>query len=193
MELKQKLSDIGKGAMGVIEKIGKKNLIIICSVLLCGLAVYLNFIIFANEDDIPYGASNMEDNYQNVDSDGAKDEGESYFASTQLNRTKARDAALEVLRTVVANENTIDSAKEQALSDIAEIAKQIEMEANVESLVESKGFSQCIAVISEGNISVIVGSDELLPAEVAQINEIVFEQTGIEPTGVKIIVKDVNA
>ncbi|MBQ4298353.1 MAG: SpoIIIAH-like family protein, partial [Clostridia bacterium] len=112
-----------------------------------------------------------------------------YFASTVLNRQKARDEAVEVLRTVVSSENALETAKQQALGDIERIAADIAKEADIETLVRSKGFESCIAVISGDVVNVIVKSSGLLPSEVAQINEIVLEQTGTKPENVKIIEK----
>jgi hypothetical protein len=51
----------------------------------------------------------------------------------------------------------------------------------------AKGFEECVAVISNGNASIVVKSDGLTPAQLAQINEIVYEQASIKPVNVKII------
>ena len=73
---------------------------------------------------------------------------------------------------------------------MAKIAEDIRNESNVEALVKAKGFEACVAVLSGDKISVIVRSDEQLTAgQVAQINEIVYSQTGIAPSGVNIIQK----
>ena len=55
----------------------------------------------------------------------------------------------------------------------------------------SKGFAQCVAVISDNGISVVVDVAEtaLTPAQIAQINTIVYEQTGITPDKTVIIEK----
>ena len=53
----------------------------------------------------------------------------------------------------------------------------------------AKGFEECVAIISGDNASIIVKSDGLLPNEVAQITEIVYEQAGILPTNMNIVEK----
>ena len=76
------------------------------------------------------------------------------------------------------------------MAEMASIALDIQNEANIESLVKAKGFENCVAVISGDKINVIVGSaEELVASQVAQINEIVYEATGILPTNVKIMRK----
>ena len=177
-------------------RIGKRNLILIVCVFALGAVVYLNFWLFSSPDgNIAYGTSNMKDTVGSADAsvsaeDKEKEKGaDEYFASTVLNRQKARDEAVEVLRTVVSSENALETAKQQALGDIERIAADIAKEADIETLVRSKGFESCIAVISGDVVNVIVKSSGLLPSEVAQINEIVLEQTGTKPENVKIIEK----
>ena len=54
----------------------------------------------------------------------------------------------------------------------------------------AKGFEQCVAIINDGMCTVIVMTEGLLPNQMAQINEIVYEQTGIKPVNVKYIEKN---
>ena len=92
---------------------------------------------------------------------------------------------------MVNSEDALQELKDEALSGINRIAAQMEAEAKIETLVKSKGFEECVAVISDNNASIIVRSDALLPNEIAQIKEIAVEQSGIPVSGIKIVeVKD---
>ena len=172
------------------ERLGKRNLIIICSVLLVGIIAAASWALLPadNADDLPSGAECESDGTQEA---GAGEEADSYFVASQLSRQKARDEAMEVLQGVIEDENSNEEAKATALADIAKMAEDMEAEANVETLVMSKGFAQCVAVISDNGISVVVDIDEsaLTPAQIAQINTIVYEQTGITPDKTVIIEK----
>ncbi len=178
----------------VIGKIGTRNIVIAGSVLLIGIAVILNFIMFGNsapvvgEGDV-LGTGLERDENESVDNSGE----DAYFASAQLNRKQARDQALAVLQTVVDSSTADMTSKEQASNDISRIASEIQAEANIETLIKSKGFEECVAVIGEGSASIIVRSDGLLPNELSQIKEIVYEQAGIDPIGIKIIEQSPNA
>lgn len=188
------------GESGLFAKIGKRNLVLICAVLFIGLAVYLNYMWFSDAaeptgGDIGYGENNnlangtTEPEDENVSGTTTPDT-DSYFTSAQLSRQQARDEALQVLQTVLANAQALDETKEQALADISAIAGEIEHESNVEALVVAKGFEDCVAVINGDKASVIVKSaEELLPSQVAQITEIVYQQTGILPVNLNIIRK----
>ena len=70
--------------------------------------------------------------------------------------------------------------------------RDIEVYALQSTGFEAKGFEDCIAVISSGKATIIVKTDTLLASEIAQINEIVYEQSGILPTGLTIIEKAPN-
>ncbi len=173
-------------------KLGKRNIIIACSVFLIGAAVLLNWVLFTGTDkgdgydgyDTPSGnVSTPGDQSNAIDADAT------YFSATQTSRQKARDEALEVLQSVVDNPDSDEVVKAEALASISAIADEIQKEADIESLITAKGFAQCVAVLNGDTASIIVKADTLQPAQLAQINTIVFEQTGIAPTGVTIINK----
>ena len=177
----------------VFSKAGKRNLIIVCAVLLIGLAVYLNYTWFyGSAGDLGYGQNNMTDEPAgNTDTQGGQNVSVStYFSATQLSRKQARDEALDVLQDVVASEEAQEAAKNDAMVQMSKIAQDIQNEANIESLVKAKGYEECVAVINGEKINVIVKSGEaLIASQVAQINEIVYEATGILPANVKIMRK----
>ncbi len=187
LKLKDAFASVKKG----LGRIGKRNITIALAVLLIGGAVYLNWALFretgegytysSGSDAVSDGASDGQASL--VNSEGAG----SYFSVTAINRERARDESLEVLRQIIDNEESLEAAKQEALTDINEIASTIEKEANIETLIKAKGFSECVAVISGSNCSVVVSSDGLMENEVAQIQEIVYDQASISPDGVKII------
>ena len=171
-------------------KIGKRNLIIAGAVALIGAAVILNFVMFGGAPKDGYSGYD-EPSGLTGNGEGEMNASDTYFASAQVSRQRARDEAMEVLQGVIEDENSGEEAKATALADIAKMAEDMEAEANVETLVMSKGFEQCVAVISDNGISVVVDVAEtaLTPAQIAQINTIVYEQTGITPDKTVIIEK----
>ena len=102
----------------------------------------------------------------------------------------SREEALAVLQNVVDTSDAESAERTQALEDIATMAANIEAEANIEAMVMAKGFEQCVAIINDGMCTVVVMSDGLLPNQMSQINEIVYEQTGIKPVNVRYIEKN---
>ena len=176
-------------------KAGIKTLIAIGAVLIIGGVVTLNFVLRNGVDGTSSGKMAIDLSSGTGTTDIGQstkltaDDVEDYFAAISLQRKQARDEAMEVLASVAENESALEEAKQAALEDMNRLALDIEREANIETLVQSKGFEQCIAVISGDKCNVIVESSGLLPGEFAQISEIVYEQAGIIPDNLKIIEK----
>ena len=182
------------GGENGIKKFGIRNIVIVLSVLLIGAAVYVNWALFGGGPDenqsgngdamINGGVTDGENNDNQVS--GEKNDEVDYFAASQIERQRARDEAIEVLQGVVDDATAIGASKEQALADIAAIAANIEMEANIESLIKAKGFEECVAVISGDKANIVVKSEGLKPNQLSQILEIVYLQADIVPANVTI-------
>ena len=196
-EEKYELIETEEEEVSVIDKVkdffarlGRRNLIIIGAVLLVGVAICLNWVLFADTTDGGYDYGNSSGAAGNEVENTETSEVLAYFASTQVSRDRAREEALAVLQNVVDSADTDSAEKAQALEDIATIANNIEAEANIEAMVMAKGFEQCIAIINDGMCTVVVMTEELLASHMSQINEIVYEQAGIKPVNVKYIQKN---
>ena len=166
-----------------------RGVVVTAAVLLIGLAVYLNYRWFYDPTlALGYGENNMEDNYSDSVGTGASGEND-YFAAALLNRQQSRDEAIDVLTLVSSSEDADEATKAEAQAKISRIATDIQNEANIETLVKAKGFEECVAVIGDGAVSVIVKAESLQAKETAQILSIVYETTGIAPENVSIINK----
>lgn len=181
-EIKEKTKDL-------FSRVGRKTVIVVCAVLLIGTAVLLNFILRDGEAE-PTDAVKQKTDLSDLSSTVKEsDTVAEYFATMVLNRKNARGEAVDVLKKVVESDTAVDEMKNQAAEDLKQIAKDIESEANIETLILAKGFEKCIAVISGETASVIVQSDGLLPSELSQIKEIVWEQASILPENLKIVAR----
>ena len=168
-----------------------KSTIVIVAVLLVGLAVYLNYRWFYDPiESLGYGDNNMENNISDSQETGSSADTENdYFSSTVLSRAQARDEAIDVLKLVTEDEEASAEAKAEAAAKISKIAVDIQNESNIETLVKAKGFEECVAIIANEAVSVIVKADSLQANQAAQILSIVYETTGINPQNISIINK----
>ena len=187
VEVKEGFVNIGKA----FKRNLKRNLIVISTLVMIIGAVWLNIALFGNADDDQIA------NDQTINADSENTENiakDSYFASAQVDRSKARDEALEVLYQIKDSETSTAEAVESALASIEQIAKDIENEATIENLIKAKGFEECVAIISEGNCSIVVSITEptLAANQIAQIKEIVIDTAGIVPSAIKIISRTVS-
>lgn len=121
------------------------------------------------------------------DADATLEEPNDLLAITVLNRTAVREDAMAVLQSIADNPDALPDEREDALAQISDIMGDMAAEANIEALAVARGIPECVAVISGENCSIIVDSAEISEAERAQIVEIVYEQSGILPIGIRVI------
>ena len=167
-----------------------KSTLAVIAVIIIGLAVYLNYRWFYDPiDSLGYGDNNMDDNLAGAEPDADLSGENTYFTGVSISRQEARDEAIEVLRLISEDTEASAEAKAEAAAKISQIAVDIQNEKNIETLVKAKGFEECVAVISEGAVSVVVKAESLQANEAAQILAIVYETTGISPEKISIINK----
>lgn len=193
-----KKESFGEKAKNFFSRLGKKNLVIIGSFAVVAVALIIGIAVYNRSSDKGFDYSqgtgmqdvnsetNKETNKGN-DKNDKNDSVDTYFSSVELDRKRTRDEALEVLQSVVDNASASEQAKSEALAEITAIAKTMDTEANIETLIEAKGFAECVAVIKDESANIVVKSDGLQAAQISQINEIVYEQAGISPVNIKII------
>ena len=112
---------------------------------------------------------------------------DTYFENARYTRKKSRDEAIAVLKSIVENEKADADARMNATNNINNYAVTSERETTIENLIKSKGFTECIVFIGKDNVSVVVETAGLKPAEAAQIKDIIVAETSLNPDAVKII------
>jgi stage III sporulation protein AH len=202
MDLKPKFNEIKEK----IKKVDWKNMIttkafitvgcvmLVCAAVLVSTLVNRDAETVGNEENRVLGNTLLVDASVDDTEVGADTElnanpetAEDFFAMAIINRTQVRDSALEVLREIASNPDTLPDAKEDALSSISKIADEMSAEANIETLIKAKGIADCVAVISGESCSVVVNKSGLDPDDLTQITDIVFEQTGIAVQNITVV------
>ena len=99
-----------------------------------------------------------------------------YFATVRLSRQEARDSAVTLLQEAMAYGEEDATESNAQLEELIEIAL---CEAQIESLVIAKGYTDCVAYIADDAISVAVAAPEggLQQADVAVISDIIITQS----------------
>lgn len=100
-----------------------------------------------------------------------------YFAAVRLSRQQARDSAVELLQEAMAYGSGEETS--QSSAQLEQIIRMALTEAQIESLIVAKGYTDCVAYMSEDGISVAVASPEggLQQTDAAVIADIVLSQT----------------
>ena len=110
-----------------------------------------------------------------------------YFAAVRLSRQQARDSAVNLLQEAMAYSDQTKAAETSAeLEDIVQTALS---EAQIESLVIAKGYSDCVTYMSSDGVSVAVSAPEggLQAEDVAVIADIVMTQSEYTLDEIRIV------
>ena len=110
-----------------------------------------------------------------------------YFAAVRLSRQQARDSAVNLLQEAMAySEASKEAESAMALEDIVHTALS---EAQIESLIIAKGYTDCVAYMSGEGISVAVAAPEggLQNEDVAVIADIVMAQSDYTLDDIRVV------
>ena len=110
-----------------------------------------------------------------------------YFAAVRLSRQEARDSAINLIQEAMAYSDSTKAAESSAeLEDIIQTALS---EAQIESLIIAKGYTDCVAYMSNEGISVAVAAPEggLQEADVAVIADIVMTQSDYPLSDIRVV------
>ncbi len=189
-----------------MKRIFKKNQIMITALaVMIAVAGYLNYSgrLFgentekannelANQELLDISLEETAElNEDIVDIDGTPGEavltsGTGIVAEAKLTREQVRAENKETLLEIINNTSIGDEQKAEAVSRMVEMTEIAELEATVETMLLSKGFSESVVTITEQGVDVVVNSEELTDANRAQIEDIVARKTGVEPENIVI-------
>ena len=110
-----------------------------------------------------------------------------YFAAVRLSRQEARDSAVNLLQEAMAYSDQTKSV--ESAMELEEIVQTALSEAQIESLIIAKGYTDCVAYMTNSGISVAVASPEggLQDADVAVIADIVLSQSDYTLDDIRVV------
>lgn len=176
-------------------KTWKKNLLAAAVLLTVCAGIYLNWMY--SEDQAVADLTDTLDSAKILSSDMlvmgtdslnmSDNTASAYFAAVRLSRQEARDSAVSLLQEAMAYAEDEESSQSNAqLENIVQIAL---CEAQIESLVIAKGYTDCVAYIGDEGISVAVASPEggLQQDDVAVIADIVLTQSDFTMDDIRVV------
>lgn len=110
-----------------------------------------------------------------------------YFAAVRLSRQQARDSAVNLLQDVAVNSD--QTKAEESAAELEDIVQTALTEAQIESLIIAKGYTDCVAYMSSEGISVAVAVPEggLKQEDVAVIADIVMSQSAYTLDDIRVV------
>lgn len=109
------------------------------------------------------------------------------FAQMRLSRQTARDEAVGLLQETIAYAEGQDTA--QTSRELENIIAEALAESEIESLVIAKGYSDCVAYISDNGISLAVAAPAsgLTSDDVSLLADIVMSQTDFGLSDIRVV------
>ena len=183
-------------------KTWKKNMVAAAVLVTVCAGIYLNWLYTdaeqtANLTDTLNSDKILSEDMLVLNEDGALDASvedlendlnlTDYFAAVRLSRQEARDSAVTLLQETFAYSEGSDA--EKSSEQLEMIVQTALTEAQIESLVIAKGYTDCVAYMSEEGISVAVAAPEggLKQADVAVITDIVLSQSDYDMTSIRVV------
>lgn len=167
--------------------INRRHIILASLVVALGLAIFLNYKLSSNNAVATNGDLGDSSYVANTNVSATKSD---FFASARLTRSQNRDTAEDVLKKVTENTSATAEERKSATDTINQIAKDINTEGQIETLIKAKGFPECVCLISNKTASVVVKpktSNSLSANDSAQISDIVIAKTKFDRTAINII------
>lgn len=171
----------------------KKQAVLVGLVVLLGVAVMTNWYFTGPNAGISSTGGNEDSS--NVDSQNLGDaiyvnstevDGE-YFASAKLSRDESYDSAVATLKEIIESSDVDKQSLQTASDAMASITQRQIAQANIENLVRAKTGSECVAVISDDSVEIIISDSAVSASSILQIKEIVMNNTEISAEKISII------
>ena len=93
----------------------------------------------------------------------------------------------ELLEDILKDDSAEVAVKQAAVDEAAVIAQNILKETNIESLIEAKGFTECVAYINGESCTVVVNGDMEDERNALIVRDIAVSESGVSAENVKII------
>lgn len=107
--------------------------------------------------------------------------------SFRSRREEAFLADVATLETLCGQENLADSIREDAARQLQEMISTREAQLALEGALTESGISPCVAVISEGSVTIVTDKATLTDGESALVMTLAQTHAGVAPSGVRVI------
>ena len=184
--------------------IERRHIILSCLTAMLAVAVYINYSLAGSpvttpvselrQDSVNYGDTEFVSaapgeppaGAEEVSASPEPDPAADYFAQARLEKSVSRDEAIATMQMMLGGGDlTQDEAIATAI-DAVGISALVEKEGNIESLIKSQGFSDCVVYLDGDSAKVVVRSDGLNASDAALIKDIILGEVTISSENIRI-------
>lgn len=110
-----------------------------------------------------------------------------FYVETRLERDRSRSEQEDLLRSIIADENTTPEARAAAQGRLIELKRRAAGESEAESLIRAKGFPDAIVFLNDQGAVVVMKIFDLQAKDAARVADVTSTATGVPFEQVKII------
>ena len=173
----------------------KRHTALAVLVLFLGVAVLANWYYTSPENDVLAADGSSDVDISNVNGQnlgdaiyvGSSDISDEYFAGAKLSRDETFDEAVATLKEIIQSSEIDEQSVKTATDSINNLSERRILQVNIENLIKAKTGSECVAVINDNSVEVIIYESAISEQSVLQIKEIVVEYTGFSAEKISII------
>lgn len=114
---------------------------------------------------------------------------QTFFAVSRLERERARSQRIELLQQLIDNPNTDADTRRQAEQELVELSRKIAQEAEIESLIQARGFENVLVYLYDDASVVIIQTEELTDAQAAQAADAVAKVAGVPFPSISVMAR----
>lgn len=150
----------------------------------------------ATEEDILEAATDVTDTAE-LDIDDEEVPGEAilvsnpieagYFVSNRLEREQMRARNKEIFNQIIESPDVSQNLKQDAINRMIDLTKTAEKENATEIMLGARGFDDALVSISEGSVDVVINAPTLTEQQLAIIESVVKDKTGISVEHMNIV------
>lgn len=192
--------------------IGKRQIILSCLSVMLAVAVYINYSLTQSDLSAATPTSELtaeQEHYgdtefvnaeaqesqpvQETAADAAQDDtaqadaaSEDFFARARLEKTTNRDQAVQTLQMIMGGGDLTEDEIITTALNAVEVSNLIECEGNIESMIKSQGFADCVVYLDGESAKVVVKSDGLEASDAALIKDIILGEVSISSENIRI-------
>ena len=112
-----------------------------------------------------------------------------YFVASKLEREKMYSQMLESYKGLLENSSISSDQKDVSTQEIAKINNKKNSIMIAENLIKNLGFEDVVIFVNDNSTSVIVKAEKLSEADIAQIQNIVCREIGVDVEEIHISLK----
>lgn len=132
-------------------------------------------------------AKNMSESSSDIPTEQAEGQtAEEYFAQARLERSVSRDESVATLQSIMGGGDRTDNEYITDAIAAVETSKLIKSESNIESIVKSMGYSDCIVYLDQDSAKIVVQTEGLDSAKAAAIKDVILGEVSIPAENIRL-------